>query len=630
MSVTYTLHDVVRQPDLSSYISGAQRSNYFKRPLIPIASVQYHQEYSTINTNFKVDTRYSDRGDMREEIVIEPKTKTVEVQTMYRESEAQTDPYTPAYQLKKGDKPEVLALKHLTWGQGLPATMEELNWIENRRQKQAFDCALPPMSDEASFGVRTWLLKEQETKEWMQREKEIEEVQNEKLKTIVQALMQREKEVEEEHAMRIEDIKIKKTEQKNRLVAKLNKRKIKTLRALVKEKRQEEEEDKGPGRDIIEEYHNFASRVYAGIAREGISLDKLGSKFEVQPQLLENHEGVYSLVKEIQPSVLETKINVGAFIKRIEGKYNKQELNHRRTLQKAQDMIEKNFQAKVRSGRRVEKEANGEIKFRTGTPENVPQEYQHIKSHHERVSGHKNVEGYKNAVILMQRLLRGRAAQNQMYEGKEKRLALIEELLVVANVKAKTSDEIQEDLLQKHEERLKDAMLETIQGEMMSRAFDMLSKELLRFKQEKKVNQLRDIAENDRRRREAVEHGKRQAEEILLRREDQLYSEIMGTHQNTVDYLLENLLGNVVDQAASRQAQLLVKMKKEKIDDQVNIIERKAANKGGIIRELVASFLIPNVQREKLQKRVELEERKFTETAQQSLKLAIGDAKKSK
>jgi len=76
----------------------------------------------------------------------------------------------------------------------------------------------------------------------------------------------------------------------------------------------------------------------------------------------------------------------------------------------------------------------------------------------------------------LQRLLRGRAAQNKMYEGKEKRLALIEELLVVANVKGKTSEEIQEDLLQKHEEKLKDAMLETIQGEMMSRAFDMLSR----------------------------------------------------------------------------------------------------------------------------------------------------------
>lgn len=56
----------------------------------------------------------------------------------------------------------------------------------------------------------------------------VKSAQNEKLKTIVQALIQREKEVESEHAMRIEGIKIKKTEQKNRLIAKLNKRKIKS------------------------------------------------------------------------------------------------------------------------------------------------------------------------------------------------------------------------------------------------------------------------------------------------------------------------------------------------------------------------------------------------------------------
>jgi hypothetical protein len=31
-------------------------------------------------------------------------------------------------------------------------------------------------------------------------------------------------------------------------------------------------------------------------------------------------------------------------------------------------------------------------------------------------------------------LLRGRAVQNKMYEGKEKRLALIEELLTVAKI----------------------------------------------------------------------------------------------------------------------------------------------------------------------------------------------------
>ena len=56
-----------------------------------------------------------------------------------------------------------------------------------------------------------------------------------------------------------------------------------------------------------------------------------------------------------------------------------------------------------------------------------------------------------------------------------------------------------------------------------------------------------NVAENDRRKREAEEHGKRQAEENLLRRENQLYNEIMSTHQNTVDFLLGDLMNNVVD-----------------------------------------------------------------------------------
>jgi hypothetical protein len=34
-------------------------------------------------------------------------------------------------------------------------------------------------------------------------------------------------------------------------------------------------------RNIIEEYANFGSKVYAGITREGLSLDKIANKYEV-------------------------------------------------------------------------------------------------------------------------------------------------------------------------------------------------------------------------------------------------------------------------------------------------------------------------------------------------------------
>lgn len=86
--------------------------------------------------------------------------REIEVQTDYRESEAQTDPYTPKHILKVGENPEILALTHLKWEQGLPASIEELEAIEWNREKTWFDNALPPISDEASFQLRRQLMKQ--------------------------------------------------------------------------------------------------------------------------------------------------------------------------------------------------------------------------------------------------------------------------------------------------------------------------------------------------------------------------------------------------------------------------------------------------------------------------------------
>ena len=48
----------------------------------------------------------------------EPKSKSVEVQTVFRESEAQTDPYAPEITTEsKLRKPEVLMLEKLNYGE---------------------------------------------------------------------------------------------------------------------------------------------------------------------------------------------------------------------------------------------------------------------------------------------------------------------------------------------------------------------------------------------------------------------------------------------------------------------------------------------------------------------------------
>jgi hypothetical protein len=48
-------------------------------------------------------------------------------------------------------------------------------------------------------------------------------------------------------------------------------------------------EIKGARRDLIEDYANFGSAVYAPITRDGLSLDKKANKYEVQPEALSTY-----------------------------------------------------------------------------------------------------------------------------------------------------------------------------------------------------------------------------------------------------------------------------------------------------------------------------------------------------
>lgn len=56
---------------------------------------------------------------------------------------------------------------------------------------------------------------------------------------------------------------------------------------------------------------------------------------------------------------------------------------------------------------------------------------------------------------------------------------------------------------------MKNSVLEAIQGEVVAETLDMLSKELLRIKQEKSIAAMVHIAEEDRRLREIKEAGTR-------------------------------------------------------------------------------------------------------------------------
>lgn len=207
---------------------------------------------------------------------------------------------------------------------------------------------------------------------------------------------------------------------------------------------------------------------------------------------------------------------------------------------------------------------------------------------------------HRRAIILLQRLIRGRAIQNMMFEGKEKRLDLISELRATEEWKAASNLEEERALIENYQERVLDGVTEALQADVISKTMDNLSKELVRLKQERRIAGMVRLAEDVRRKREAEESGRRQAEQILREREDVLYQELMSVHQGSVDSYLQNIFGNTIDKTSSMQAFQEAKLKAQTLNKFIDKVESKKNRPEVLIKDLVSSFLIPDVQRKQV------------------------------
>jgi hypothetical protein len=145
----------------------------------------------------------------------------------------------------------------------------------------------------------------------------------------------------------------------------------------------------------------------------------------------------------------------------------------------------------------------------------------------------------------------------------------------------------------------------------------------VRLKQERRIDAMVRLAEDERRKREAEESGKRQAEEVLRKRQDVLYSELMGVYQGTVDSYLQNIIANTIDNTSSMQAFEEAKLKVKTINQFLDKTEKKNNKPETYIRDLVQSFLIPDVERKKVQRQVQFEERKYLEAARKVIKDSV-------
>ncbi|XP_053299580.1 cilia- and flagella-associated protein 91 [Pleuronectes platessa] len=517
---------------------------------------------------------------------------TVGVQTDYRESETQTDPYCPEYVIRPGTTPtELLQLAPLTWGRGLPAGLAEVEMIERARAKRVWEASLPPLDDLGQLDRRRRMMEEMEAEEWAFREKEIQKLQESRLVVLTDLLMQRDEAQRHMTDQRLRHSYLKLLSHREGQLHKTQNQYTRSLRKLQTKGRTLKGQLKRLGlrdtdfvprslRGTFTGAHSSASQKHHLTTYEGLVELEARSSTPLRQLRLKRSKDVIKDV--IQPSVKKALQQMNTY----------KALREKRTEKPLRFLVKKEKPVPRPTTPTVEEPPEGE-------------------------------EETELAVIHLQKLLRGKSVQNEMFKGKENHTDLIQELRTVHALQRQEQElqQVDREMMialktQRDKQRVETSQTEASQarviGAELEDMFDTLSKELIRLQEERRIHAFTLLAERERRIREAEESGRRQLEEFRRREEDEIFRQVVQIHQETVDFYLESVILGTVERTADHQAREEIRRRAKEINDIVYAAEQSRNNLQSeeIVSELVYSFLIPEVEKINIRRRVHARQQK--------------------
>ncbi|XP_071616580.1 cilia- and flagella-associated protein 91 [Heliangelus exortis] len=585
-------------------ISGRNRYKYFARPLMTYSKLlPLYGAYTMAKTEPYVPS--TTRGSK----VFGPKSRTLGTQTDYRDGETQTDPYSPEYVIRGSSVPELLTLATLTWGRGLPAGLDEVEMIERAREKRAWEATLPPMDSPSQIAKWRKMMEDMERKEWALREKEIEKLQELRLEVFKKLLWRQEQIQNELRSKRLDDHWQNHQKAKEEKIKKIEHDCALMLRKLIAKRKNVM--GKLERRDIIRDYSDFASQTYAPLSRTGYFPDKHSQRYVVENLYLNTFAGLCELEACLPDSVTHVKI------KSPKPKCMITESGYVKRSARLEVELAQVHQALLEKKNKI-KEPKKPLRYLEKVEKPIPRPPTPYLE--KPLSGEEETE---LAVILLQKLLRGRAIQNMMFEGKEKRLELIQELRTTHALHEdgwqllKAEKEMILALQQQHD--LKMHQLSSVEkhlareeGRVLANMFDFLTKELVRLQEERKIHAFVMLAERQRRMREAEESGRRQVEERQRQEEDEIFKQVVKMQQRTIDSYLEDIIMSCTENTAEEQAREEVQRMAAEINDIAYEMEsrRTRLQSEEIVAELVYDFLIPEAEKTSIREKVRRAQRK--------------------
>lgn len=478
-------------------------------------------------------------------------TVSVGIQTAYRDSEAQTGAYSPDVIIPEGTDPEVARLAFLKFGgpsgTTLPVGKAEILEVERLRRRAAIQRNLPPMTDEASFELRKGLMEELEMETLAHREEELDDEHSVRLQLVEQALTARADSRAFVAEQRLAELKRKLEADTAAALADITARRIKSVRKLGRTRAAVERHvdvltgtgtftgvvagngkvgAKGakPTRDIIAEYADYGSKVYAPLLRDGRHTDKLSTAARYEHAAATHGLHTYAGLANLEAS-LPARVTEVALLRRTgggvgataalsgSGQLKRSTLQSKADAAVGDDLdrIYAMIQT-VKAGKSTAAIENEAVPAWRHPEPTVERPHTPTFDGADETADSGAVEA---AVMLLQAVIRGRRDQALMFQGTARRLELIAEMradlqsaeesgAAAAAEEARRTDRVRK--------AARHAVADAAAGEVSAATLDFLAKELVRSKEMARITALAAAAEAERARREEAETQRRAAE----------------------------------------------------------------------------------------------------------------------
>ncbi|XP_017771100.1 PREDICTED: protein MAATS1-like [Nicrophorus vespilloides] len=592
-----------------SILSGTDRYKYYHNPVVSEATISTVPKLD-VSCFYEID---AEKDQSQDQPKVDNTKKNVKVQTVYRATSAQTSPWEPDYTIAEGD-PELLKLEFLKWGCGLPVGVHEVSLIERARMKRAWEKSMGPITDQKGFNARKGIIEEIERNQWLFREQEIQDIQNLRMELLEQMLneIQQKSKCRNEKKMRMFcDTKLKEKQEK---LSKLHKN-------CNREKRRLEFNYKGilskyGHVNVFDEHADYKSELYVPLIRHGTNpkyahqiITESIMKYKPQYYSVEVYDTMPDGLVDC-PKIKNVKLP-GTRLCIRETKWTTPVLKKLHMELKNLGTEEKKLiSLRVRIEEKVE-----------GLPTPEIEDYD------------DDVEALYQHSVFLQKVLRGRAAQISIFQGRDRCRELIEELRCNFALLKSNKKKITKKIEQTKQEQIdatrctaKMKLLETnlkkLSSIVIGTLLDYLNKELNRLHKERACHAMALLVERERIKREAAEAGRRQQELRRRKEHDEMFKQTIKIHQETVDLYLQDIITEGMDFASKEEAKSYVDNLAHKVDEETYVNKvcfSDILEKEEYIADLMHHFVIPEVEKTIVRDRYKLKQKSHLKAAHESI-----------